>query len=64
MKTYILLDNLEHVLKQIEDKRDEDLVTHPENEIIWKWATNNFENKIAMEMNYMLWNEIQKELNR
>ncbi|HJG15571.1 MAG TPA: hypothetical protein K8V06_05455 [Ligilactobacillus salivarius] len=49
MKTYILLDNLEHVLKQIEDKRDEDLVTHPENEIIWKWATNNFENKIAME---------------
>lgn len=49
MKTYILLDNLEHVLKQIKDKRDEDLVTHPENEIIWKWATNNFEKKIAME---------------
>ncbi|MCQ4116585.1 hypothetical protein NOU10_04175 [Ligilactobacillus sp. MP3] len=49
MKTYILLDNLEYVLKQIKDKRDEDLVTHPENEIIWKWATNNFENKIAME---------------
>lgn len=49
MKTYILLDNLEHVLKQIEDKRDEDLVTHPENKIIWEWATNNFENKIVME---------------
>lgn len=49
MKTYVSLDNLEHVLKQIEDKRDEDLIKHPENKVIWEWATYNFETKIALE---------------
>lgn len=47
MMEYVKINDLKAVLSKIKKNRDTDVLMHPERAIIWKWAINNFERKIA-----------------